>query len=291
MDAERFHTDALRQHASSRPVSFTVPLDFPQTCISALALHTPGEALGGTPPTFLIKAGVHEPTPCPSGATTAVLGSGGTAVAEATVLRDGDIYHVTIDHQVPSGPWSVAIRNDESLPQTFYGVIADTPEKTRQSWSVLLNSLSLGGETAGFRATKDSLDILNVGTATLNVLEGFQAGDRFGPPRSPVTIVSLPGPIKPHRIGSVVVECPPLEAYFGYVWSDRLSYALPCNDVDPVELTFRLNHPQLYCKSDCDCRGYSVSLAENSYGICDSCGHSNYEHGVPDEFPDDGTHY
>lgn len=293
MDALRFSTPELTEHAVSDFRAFIVPLDHRHTYIRVLAHYEAGSLLGGTAPTFLIKAGNHDATPCASGSTTKILGSGGAVVGEASVRRTDDTFLVTLTHLAPSGPWSVAIRNDESLPQTFYGFIADTAEKTCKPWLLLLDDMTLGGVSAGFQATADSLSILNVGTAPLRVFDGFQAGDRFGPPESPVTIGRLPGPVQPHRVGAVVAQCPRLPPYVGgYV--QKLPALVPNNASAPVPTTIRLVHPVLddtYCRTKDGCVAFDGQPDQYGGDYYCRCGHNKYQHNIYDDPPDRGRVY
>lgn len=280
-----FRTGRLTENQKSSPIEFVVLLDAEQTFLRVIAHLKPNVVHGGAPPTFLIKAGLGDPTAVDEGTDPVdIPGSGGATVATAVCHRtaeDIDTYLVTIDHSAPSGPWKVQIRNNEPEALEFVGFISHAEDETLQPW-VESSEPRLQGQE---RETSHALSVHNIGTRPLAIKD--PVGSKLGGSGSPCVIKARPDLIAPHDASPITVKCSPL---VGGRWERTEKFVHIFNANDPNLTRFRISFTVVWpffptmCQPDegCffKCKEF-VSRPSPDEFSCETCFHDAGFHGLP----------
>ncbi|MGW0606076.1 hypothetical protein [Streptomyces sp. NPDC002640] len=289
---EAFRTGPLAEGQVSPPAEFVVLLGSAQTFLRVIAHLEPGVVHGGTPPTFLLTAGLGDATAVDEGAgPVGVPGSGGATVATATCRRtteDVDSFLVTVDHGTPSGPWRVQVRNNEPEALDFVGLVSQEEGETLQPWAEFSAPRIAGQE----RRTTHGVGVRNIGTAALSL--GDPVGSPLGGSGSPCVLAARPHQIAPHGADTVSVDCAPLVGGRGER-TQRFVHTFRTNDVNlahsrvgfevvwPTFPTMCL--PVEGCSAHC--KEFVPRLPPDEFA-CETCFHDAGLHGLPgdpDPFP------
>ncbi|MGG7569211.1 hypothetical protein [Streptomyces sirii] len=286
---EPFRTDRLTENQKSSPIEFVVLLGAEQTFLRVIAHLEPNVVHGGAPPTFLISAGLGDPTAVDEGADPVdIPGSGGVTVATAACHRtaeDIDTYLVTINHSAPSGPWRVQIKNNEPEALEFVGFISHAEDETLQSWAEFQESPQLRGQTT---ETIHGIRVHNVGTKPLIIKD--LSGSQLGGSGSPCVIKARPNLIAPHGADSITVKCNPLAESFGGR-SETFMHTFGTNDPNLThsqirfEVVFPTSPPlprtrcRMFGGCSAGCREF-VPLMSDEFE-CETCFHDAGFHGLP----------
>ncbi|MFJ6558235.1 hypothetical protein ACIQNT_39375 [Streptomyces luteogriseus] len=283
MILELFRTDRLAENQASSPIEFVVLLGAEQTFLRVIAHLKPNVIHGGTPPTFLITAGLGETTAVDEGTDPVdIPGSGGATVATAacrSTAEDIDTYLVTINHNTPSGPWRVQIKNNEPEALQFVGFISHTEEETLQPWAKFSTPQLLGRETE----TTHEISVHNIGTNSL-IIEDL-IGSQLGGSTSPCTIKARPNLVAPHDTGLITVKCSSLEGG-RREQSKTFVHTFSTNSLTHSQIRFRVVWPTFptMCLPDegCffGCRDFVPRSSPDEFQ-CETCFHDAGFHGLP----------
>ncbi|MGW7647120.1 hypothetical protein [Streptomyces bobili] len=281
---EPFRTDRLAKNQTSSPIEFVVLLGAEQTFLRVIAHSKPNVVHGGRPPTFLITAGLSEPTAVDEGTDPVdIPGSGRATVATAACHRttEEDTYLVTINHNAPSGPWRVQVKNNEPEALQFVGFISHTEEETLQSWAEFSVPQLLGRETG----TTHGINVYNIGTNSL-IIEDV-SGSQLGGSISPCVIKARPDLVTPHDESLITVKCGPLEGGRGE-WSETFEHTFSTNDPNLTHsrIRFEVVWPTFptMCLFDegcsVECKEFESRMPPDEFQ-CETCLHDAGFHGLP----------
>lgn len=282
-----FRTDRLTENQKSPPIEFVVLLDAEQTFLRVIAHLKPNVVHGGAPPTFLIRAGLGDPTAVDEGTDPVdIPGSGGAAVATAVCHRtaeDIDTYLVTIDHSAPSGPWRVQIRNNEPEALEFVGFISHVEDETLQPWG-RFSAPRMQGQESG---TSHGIGVHNVGTKPLAIED--PVGSKLGGSGSPCVLQARPDRIAPHGSKSITVTCKPLVGG-RHERTENFVHTFRTNDPDPMHsrISFTVVWPSFptMCQPDegCffRCKRFVQRMPPDEFS-CETCFHDAGFHGLPSD--------
>ncbi|CAL9356476.1 hypothetical protein SUDANB145_00573 [Streptomyces sp. enrichment culture] len=282
---EPFRTSRLTENERSSPIEFVVLLGAEQTFFRVIAHLEPDVVHGGTPPTFLITAGLGDPTAVEEGADPVdIPGSGGTTVATADCHRsteDVDTYLVTVDHSAPSGPWQLEIKNNEPEPLEFVGFVSHTESETLQPWADFTHPRMQGQETE----TIHRIRVHNVGTKPLTIED--PVGSPLGGSESPCVIQARPDSIDPHDTGTITVKCNPLQGH-RHERLEVFTHTFSTNDPDlpHSRISFEVAWPNFptMCIPDegcfVNCKEFVRRMPPDEFQ-CGTCFHDAGFHGLP----------
>ncbi|MFJ5774574.1 hypothetical protein [Streptomyces sp. NPDC093094] len=280
-----FRTIRLTENQKSSPIEFVVLLNAEQTFLRVIAHLHPNVVHGGSPPTFLIKAGMGDPTAVDEGTgPVGIPGSGGATVATAVCRRtaeDIDTYLVTVTHSAPSGPWQVQIKNNEPEALEFVGFISHEEDETLQSWVEFPKPQLHAREEI---ETTHGIGAYNAGTKPLTIKD--LTGSRFGDDGSPCVIKARPDLIAPHDEGLITVKCSPLVGGRNER-SEGFAHTFSTNDPDPAHsrMNFKVVWPSFptMCQpfEGCfvRCKEFVRRLPPDEFQ-CENCFHDAGFHGL-----------
>lgn len=289
---EAFRTGRLAEQEASPPAEFVVLLGSARTFLRVIAHLQPGVVHGGTPPTFLLTAGLGDPTAVDEGAGPVdVPGSGGAAVATASCRRtaeDVDTFLVTVDHGTPSGPWRVQVRNNEPEALEFVGFVSQEEDETLQPWAEFA-PLHVRAQETG---TTHGVEVRDMGTAPLSLEDPI--GSLLGGEGSPCVITARPHEVAPHGKDAIALSCAPV-AGGRHGWSRNFVHTFRTNDHNLAHsrLGFEVVGPSFptMClpPEGCSarCKEFVPRLPPDEFA-CETCFHDAGFHGLPsdpDPFP------